>query len=166
MKKYKKYSTGFKEQALVKVYSRSNEQSIQSIANSLNMNLTTPSVSNDNPYSESLFKTLKYRPQYPLKPFADITEARKWVTKLVEWYNNEHRHSAIGFVTPVQRHEGLDEQLLNNRKAVYETAYAKNPKRWSGNTRNWQRIQKVHLNPDKAKEGDAKDIDVQTRKVA
>jgi transposase InsO family protein len=125
-----------------------------------------PSVSNDNPYSESLFKTLKYRPQYPLKPFADITEARKWVTKLVEWYNNEHRHSAIGFVTPVQRHEGLDEQLLNNRKAVYETAYAKNPKRWSGNTRNWQRIQKVHLNPDKAKEGDAKDIDIQTRKVA
>ena len=143
MKKYKKYSTGFKEQALVKVYSRSNEQSIQSIANSLNMNLTTPSVSNDNPYSESLFKTLKYRPQYPLKPFADITDARKWVTKLVEWYNNEHRHSAIGFVTP-----------------------AKNPKRWSGNTRNWQRIEKVHLNPDKAKEGDAKDIDIQTRKVA
>ena len=102
-----------------------------------------PSVSNDNPYSESLFKTLKYRPQYPLKPFADITEARKWVTKLVEWYNNEHRHSAIGFVTP-----------------------AKNPKRWSGNTRNWQRIEKVHLNPEKAKEGDAKDIDIQTRKVA
>ena len=125
-----------------------------------------PSVSNDNPYSESLFKTLKYRPQYPLKPFTDITEARKWVTKLVEWYNNEHRHSAIGFVTPAQRHEGLDEQLLNNRKDVYETAYAKNPKRWSGNTRNWQRIEKVHLNPDKAKEGDAKDIDIQTRKVA
>jgi transposase InsO family protein len=125
-----------------------------------------PSVSNDNPYSESLFKTLKYRPQYPLKPFTDITEARKWVTKLVEWYNNEHRHSAIGFVTPAQRHEGLDEQLLNNRKAVYETAYAKNPKRWSGNTRNWQRIEKVHLNPDKAKEGDAKDRDSQTRKVA
>ena len=87
------------------------------------------SVSNDNPYSESLFKTLKYLPQYPLKPFSDITEVRKWVTKLVEWYNNEHRHSAIGFVTPAQRHEGLDEQLLNNRKAVYETAYAKNPKR-------------------------------------
>ena len=125
-----------------------------------------PSVSNDNPYSESLFKTLKYRPQYPLKPFADVTEARQWITGLVEWYNHEHRHSAINFVTPAQRHEGLDEQLLNNRKAVYEAAYAKNPQRWSGNTRNWQRVEAVHLNPDKVKEGDAKDIDIQIRKVA
>ena len=58
---------------------------------------------------------MKYLPQYPLKPFSDITEVRKWVTKLVEWYNNEHRHSAIGFVTPVHRHEGLDGQVLNNR---------------------------------------------------
>ena len=125
-----------------------------------------PSVSNDNPYSESLFKTLKYRPQYPLKPFADVTEARQWITGLVEWYNHEHRHSAINFVTPAQRHDSLDEQLLNNRKAVYEAAYAKNPQRWSGNTRNWQRVETVHLNPDKVKEGDAKDIDIQIRKVA
>ncbi|TSA39207.1 MAG: hypothetical protein D4R63_09715, partial [Methylococcaceae bacterium] len=77
-----------------------------------------------------------------------------------------HRNSAIGHVTPAQRHEDLDEHLLNSRKAVYETAYAKNPKRWSSNTRNWQRIEKVHLNPDKAKENDAKDRDSQTRKVA
>jgi hypothetical protein len=109
---------------------------------------------------------LKYRPQYPLKPFADVIKARQWITGLVEWYNHEHRHSAIGFVTPVQRHEGLDEQLLSNRKAVYEAAYAKNPDRWSGSTRNWQRIEKVHLNPDKTKEGDAKNIDIQARKVA
>ena len=108
-----------------------------------------PSVSNDNPYSESLFKTLKYRPQYPLKPFADVTAARQWVTGLVEWYNHEHRHSAIRFVTPAQRHEGLDDDLLVNRKAVYEAARAKNPKRWSGSSRNWQKIQAVHLNPDK-----------------
>ena len=125
-----------------------------------------PSVSNDNPYSESLFKTLKYRPQYPLKPFADVTEARQWITGLVEWYNHEHRHSAIGFVTPAQRHDNLDEMLINNRKAVYEAAYAKNPQRWSGDTRNWQRVEAVHLNPDKVKEGDAKDIDIQIRKVA
>ena len=125
-----------------------------------------PSVSNDNPYSESLFKTLKYRPQYPLKPFADVVEARQWVTQLVEWYNHEHRHSAIGFVTPAQRHDNLDEMLINNRKAIYEAAYAKNPQRWSGNTRNWQRAEKVHLNPDKTKEGNAKDRDIQTRKVA
>ena len=125
-----------------------------------------PSVSNDNPYSESLFKTLKYRPQYPLKPFADLTEARQWITGLVEWYNHEHRHSAINFVTPAQRHDNLDEMLINNRKAVYEAAYAKNPQRWSGSTRNWQRVEAVHLNPDKVKEGDAKDIDIQIRKVA
>ena len=93
-------------------------------------------------------------------------EARQWISGLVELYNHEHRLSAISFVTPAQRHEGLDEQLLSNRKAVYEAAYAKNPERWSGSTRNWQRIEKVHLNPDKAKEADAKDIDSQTRKVA
>ena len=68
---------------------------------------------------------------------------------LVEWYNNEHRHSAIRFVTPTQRHEGLDEDLLIKRKAVYETARDRHPRRWSGATRNWERIQAVHLNPDK-----------------
>ena len=112
--------------------------------------LSRPAVSNDNPYSESLFKTLKYRPHYPLKPFSNITDARYWVTELVEWYNNEHRHSAIRFVTPAQRHAGVDEKLLDQRKAVYETARARNPQRWSGTTRNWQRIQVVHLNPDQA----------------
>lgn len=107
-----------------------------------------PSVSNDNPYSESLFKTLKYRPQYPLKPFANVLEARQWVGKLVEWYNHEHRHSAIRFVTPAQRHEGLDGKLLENRKAVYEQARSRHPNRWAGETRNWGRIQTVNLNPD------------------
>jgi putative transposase len=111
--------------------------------------LSRPSVSNDNPYSEALFKTLKYRPRYPLGPFARVTDARGWVTGLVEWYNNEHRHSAIRFVTPAQRHEGLDKTLLHNRKVVYETARARNPQRWSGTTRNWQRVHVVHLNPDK-----------------
>lgn len=65
--------------------------------------------------SESLFKTLKYRPKYPLQPFADLIQARRWVTDLVAWYNHEHRHSAIGFVTPAQRHAGLDETLLKQR---------------------------------------------------
>ena len=127
-----------------------------------------PSVSNDNPYSESLFKTLKYRPKYPLKPFADVTEARQWVTGLAEWYNHEHRHRAIRFVTPAQRHEGIDENLLANRKVVYEAARARHPHRWSGSTRNWQRIQAVHLNPDKAKakEGDTKEVIIHAKKVA
>ncbi|AEG01419.1 Integrase catalytic region [Methylomonas methanica MC09] len=112
--------------------------------------LSRPAVSNDNPYSESLFKTLKYRPQYPLQPFADLCVAREWVADLVQWYNHEHRHSAIGFVTPAQRHAGLDEALLNQRKALYEDARRQNPRRWSQNTRNWNRIHTVHLNPDHA----------------
>ena len=113
--------------------------------------LSRPSVSNDNPYSESLFKTLKYRPKYPLKPFEKVTDARDWVTSLVEWYNKAHRHSAIRFVTPTQRHDGLDKDLLIKRKAVYEAARNRNPKRWTGSTRNWECIQAVHLNPDKTK---------------
>lgn len=112
--------------------------------------LSRPAVSNDNPYSESLFKTLKHRPEYPLKPFADVVEARLWVADLVQWYNHEHRHSAIGFVTPAERHAGLDEALLAQRKALYEQVRAQHPHRWSKETRNWNRIHTVHLNPDRA----------------
>ena len=112
--------------------------------------LSRPAVSNDNPYSESLFKTLKYRPQYPLKPFVDLIAARQWVADLVQWYNHEHRHSAIGFVTPAQRHAGLDDALLNQRNALYEDARSQNPRRWTQSTRNWNRIHTVHLNPDHA----------------
>ena len=130
--------------------------------------LSRPAVSNDNPYSESLFKTLKYRPKYPLKPFDGVSKARDWVTGLVEWYNHEHRHSAIRFVTPAQRHEGLDEDLLNNRQAVYEAARVRNPKRWSGGVRNWQRIQEVHLNPDKAEVNteDTDEVKIQSKITA
>ena len=107
-----------------------------------------PAVSNDNPYSESLFKTLKYRPQFPLKPFADLLQARRWVTELVHWYNEAHRHSAIRFVTPAQRHAQADEALLQARAAVYEQARQKYPQRWSTRTRDWAFIDAVHLNPD------------------
>jgi transposase InsO family protein len=107
-----------------------------------------PAVSNDNPYSESLFKTLKYRPDYPRKAFTDITHARNWVSRFVRWYDNEHRHSAIKFVTPAERHAGLDDKLLVARKAVYEAARAANPLRWTGATRNWSPVKEVHLNPD------------------
>jgi transposase InsO family protein len=106
-----------------------------------------PAVSNDNPYSESLFKTLKYRPVYPDKPFDCLSAARTWMADFVRWYNVEHRHSAIQFVTPAQRHAGLDGTLLNNRSAVYEAAKARFPQRWSGSIRNWQPVQVVHLNP-------------------
>ena len=107
-----------------------------------------PAVSNDNPYSESLFKTLKYRPQLPLKPFESLLHARNWVTELVRWYNDEHRHSTIGFVTPEQRHAGADQALLSKRTEVYEAARQANPLRWSKQIRNWQYVKTVHLNPD------------------
>ena len=109
-----------------------------------------PAVSNDNPYSESLFKTLKYRPAYPRRPFENLMAARQWVGTFVHWYNEEHRHSAIHFVTPAQRHAGLDGALLCKRVAVYEAAKTRHPERWSGATRNWEPITIVHLNPAKS----------------
>jgi len=107
-----------------------------------------PSVSNDNPYSESLFRTLKYRPEYPEQPFSGLSATRDWVQFFVDWYNNEHLHSAIKFITPAQRHAGKDEEILTNRKEIYKEAKSKNPKRWSGEIRNWDSIKKVHLNPE------------------
>lgn len=109
-----------------------------------------PSVSNDNPYSESCFKTLKYRPEFPSKPFEDVSAARTWVDEFVTWYNTEHRHSAIRFVTPDQRHRGEDIAILEQRKSVYQRAKMENPARWSGDTRNWDWIPAVSLNPDKS----------------
>jgi len=112
-----------------------------------------PSVSNDNPYSESLFRTLKYRPEYPEKPFADLSSARIWVQGFVDWYNREHLHSAIQFVTPEQRHAGEDIAILAKRKRVYEQAKLKNPQRWSGEIRNWKPVASVYLNPEKQDQG-------------
>ena len=109
-----------------------------------------PAVSNDNPYSEALFKTLKYRPEYPVTPFTGLNDARRWVAGFVDWYNHQHRHSAIQFVTPHQRHTGHDTVLLKRRKTVYEAAKKQRPERWSGKTRNWEPIFVVSLNPDKS----------------
>lgn len=109
-----------------------------------------PSISDDNPYSESLFHTLKYTPAYPSKPFASIEQAQTWVHKFVRWYNSEHRHSAIRFVTPEQRHYGQDINLLEQRAQIYEQAKLKNPQRWKGRqTRDWEYKSSVWLNPPK-----------------
>lgn len=108
-----------------------------------------PSVSNDNPYSESLFRTLKYCPQYPENPFSDLTAARDWGQGFVHWYNHEHLHSAIKFVTPEQRHTGQEVAILAKRQQVYQAAKARNPRRWSGDIRNWEPITEVYLNPEK-----------------
>jgi len=105
-----------------------------------------PSVSDDNPYSESLFKTLKYCPGFPTKPFESVAAASAWVETFVAWYNEQHLHSAIKFVTPASRHSGEDAEILKQRKFVYEKAKSKNPSRWSKETRNWERVETVNLN--------------------
>ena len=106
-----------------------------------------PSVSNDNPFSESLFKTLKYVPIYPAKPFDSVVDARQWVSTFCRWYNYSHRHSGLKFVTPVQRHRGRDKVILEERKHVYEAARRKHPERWSRKIRNWNHETTVELNP-------------------
>lgn len=108
-----------------------------------------PRVSNDNPYSESLFKTLKYNRFYPSQPFKDLNAAILWVGRFVNWYNGEHRHSAIQFVTPHQKHTGKDKLLLATRRKTYETARLQNPSRWSAQTRDWSPVELVCLNPNK-----------------
>jgi putative transposase len=110
-----------------------------------------PSVSNDNPYSESLFRTLKYTPAYPSGPFESIFASRMWVHEFVNWYNEKHKHSGIKFVSPSERHLGKDKEILANRDVVYKNARKENPARWSGKTRNWEEINEVSLNPGKNK---------------
>lgn len=106
-----------------------------------------PGVSDDNPYSEALFRTLKYRPGYPSSPFESLEAALLWVEGFVGWYNTEHRHSALRFVTPNQRHSGQERQLLAERDALYQQARQRNPHRWKGNTRCWEPAGPVRLNP-------------------
>lgn len=106
-----------------------------------------PRVSDDNPYAEALFRTLKYRPGYPRKPFATIDAARAWVAGFVAWYNSEHLHSAIRYVTPDDRHKRRDVGILAARHRVYCAAQARAPRRWTRHTRNWTPIGPVALNP-------------------
>ena len=109
-----------------------------------------PRVSNDNPYSESMFKTLKYRPNYQPKGFENIEEAREWVAGFVNWYRHKHHNSGIKFLTPAERHNGKSQEVLDNRHDVYEAAKARHPERWNGrSTRNWENITEVYLNPDR-----------------
>lgn len=108
-----------------------------------------PRVSNDNPYSEALFRTLKYCPTWPTQGFENVQTAREWVSRFARWYNEEHRHSGIRFVTPAQRHRGEDRKILEHRDQVYAQAKAQHPARWSGQTRNWTPLGAVALNPER-----------------
>jgi len=88
-----------------------------------------PHVSNDNPFSESQFKTMKYRPDYPDR-FGCSQDARTWFSGFFDWYNNEHHHSALGLLTPADVHFGRAASLIAKRQQVLEAAYQKNPERF------------------------------------
>jgi len=88
-----------------------------------------PHVSNDNPYSEAQFKTLKYCPQFPQR-FGSIQDARSFCQTFFNWYNKEHRHSGIALMTPEQVHYGMDKQILQQRSKVLADAFQKNPNRF------------------------------------
>ncbi len=107
-------------------------------------------MSDYNAFVESLFRTAKYRPEFPASGgFDDLDQARQWASGFVHWYNCEHRHSAIGYVTPTQRHAGQDQAILQARHHLYTQARQRNPARWSGSTRNWAPVQSVTLNPER-----------------
>jgi putative transposase len=108
-----------------------------------------PRVSDDNAFAEALFRTAKYRPEFPSAGFADLGAARHWAAAFVHWYNHEHRHSGIRYVTPAQRHAGQDGALLGARHALYEAARERSPRRWSGRTRDWAPVGAVTLNPER-----------------
>lgn len=113
----------------------------------MSASFSRPRVSDDNPYSEALFRTVKYSAMFPDKPFETLEAARSWVAGFVDWYNTKHHHSAIRFVTPDQRHFGDETQLLAKRRAVYEIARRQNPSRWSGELRDWSPAPAVRLGP-------------------
>ena len=108
-----------------------------------------PRVSDDNAYAEALFRTAKYRPEFPAGGFPDLEASRQWARSFVDWYNVEHRHSGIRYVSPAQRHDGEDHAILAARDAVYAAARECHPTRWSGPTRDWSPIGAVTLNPER-----------------
>lgn len=105
-----------------------------------------PRVSNDNPFIESLFKTLKYSTKYPLR-FRDIEHVREWMAEFVLWYNTEHLHSSIGYVTPEQMRTGKADEIFNKRNDVMEAAKIQHSERWgSRKPKVWRSAEKVVLN--------------------
>jgi putative transposase len=115
-----------------------------------------PHVSNDNPYSEAQFKTLKYCPEFPER-FGSIEDARSFCRDFFSWYNCEHKHSGIGLMTPEQVHYGMDKQILLQRSAVLEKAFHKHPKRFKGKIPQPLPVpEAAWINPPKSPESDEK----------
>lgn len=119
-----------------------------------------PRVSNDNAFIESMFRTVKYCPMWPSQGFASLTEAREWVQRFMAWYNEEHKHSALKFVTPGQRHRGEDIALLAQRDEFYHHLKSQRPDRWRNNTRNWDHQPNMTLNPTKPSDKSSQDVSV------
>ena len=85
----------------------------------------------------------------PSEGFEDLGATREWARRFVHWYNHDHRHSGIRYVSPAQRHAGEDIAILAARHEVYRDARDRNPARWSGRTRDWSHIDIVTLNPER-----------------
>ena len=116
---------------------------------SIKASYSRPRVSNDNPFVESLFRVMKYCPQWPSSGFVSLDDARAWVLRFVQWYNTVHRHSQLNYVTPQQRHEGKDREILAKRHKVLANAKRDNPMRWGSRAvRNCTPLGVVTLNPE------------------
>ena len=123
---------------------------LMAFLDSLNVKVSfsRPRTSNDNPYIESLFKTLKYSSGYPIR-FRDIEHAREWMADFVNWYNTKHLHSSIGYVTPKQMRDGSAVDIFKKRNEVMQMAKLKNPEYWgSRDTICWDAPEEVVLNPE------------------
>ncbi len=96
-----------------------------------------PRISDDNPYSESLFKTLKYAAGF-LKYFKDLFHSRNWMVDFIGWYNEQHRHSGINYITPNPRHSGIGEEIILKRNQTLAAAYSRNPERWCRKPAVWE----------------------------
>ena len=108
-----------------------------------------PHTSNDNPYSEAQFKTLKYRPDFP-KRFGSYEDAEAFCKSFFAWYNGEHRHSSLALLTPEQVHYGAAESILDQRAQVLRAAYEENPSRFKGRVpRPGELPDAVWINPPK-----------------
>ena len=118
-----------------------------------------PHVSNDNPFSESQFKTLKYRPEFPAR-FGSIQDARAFCVDFFQWYNTEHHHSALGWLRPEDVHYGRGARMVEARQHVLDAAYAQHPERFVRKAPEAPQLpEAVWINPPAhniAKEGEAK----------
>jgi transposase InsO family protein len=112
----------------------------------ISLSFSRPGVSNDNAYAESLFKTMKYHQSYPIRRFRNLDGVRCWIESFVEWYNCEHRHSGIKYVTPNQRHFGEADAICAVRQQTYSKALMENPRRWSRPPRCWKQPESVRIN--------------------